>query len=118
MESYRLGLDGQGSDLAAYYGRLLTTHAAGNLTMREFASLHGVSACTLYCWRRRLAALDDGPEPATGKLVAVDVVGGAREADSTTVGYEVLLTNGARLRVPRDFAASRVAELLAVMRSC
>jgi len=85
MESYRLGLDGQGSDLAAYNGRLLTTHAAGNLTMREFASLHGVSACTLYYWRRRLAALDDGPEPATGKLVAVDVVGGAREPDSTTL---------------------------------
>ncbi len=105
-------------DLAAHYSRLLTKQAASPLTMREFAALHGVSACTLYSWRRRLAALDDGSESTTGKFVAVDVVGSAREPDSTPVGYEVLLTNGVRLRVPPGFTASRVAELLEVIRSC
>lgn len=117
MEIDSLGSAGQG-DLAAHYERLLTRQAASHLTMREFAALHGVSACTLYVWRRRLAAESEGVRASSGTLVAVDVVGGAREPDSTTVGYEVLLANGARLRVPPDFAASRVAELLELMRSC
>jgi hypothetical protein len=118
MEFDSLGSRRPGQDLAAHYSRLLTKQAASRLTMREFAALHGVSACTLYFWRRRLAAEGGGVQAASGTLAAVDVVGSARAPDAAPVGYEVLLTNGVHLRVPHDFAASRVAELLSVMRSC
>jgi len=42
--------------------------------MQHFAALHGVSACTLYLWRRRLAAADSVALTGSTRLVAVDVI--------------------------------------------
>ena len=85
--------------------------------MQRFAELAGVSTCTLYAWKRRLAV--GGVEGRKGKsqLVAVDVIG--RDARSP-VGdmYEIRFPNGASLRVPRDFDIARVSDLVAVIRAC
>jgi hypothetical protein len=109
-----------GTTLSDHYAALLSAQASSGLSMQRFAALHGVSACTLYLWRRRLSAaapssVEDGP-----RLVAVDVVGSARPADVFAAAdrYEIQLANGLRLRVPTDFVAARVAELLSVLRTC
>jgi hypothetical protein len=39
--------------LADHYAALLTQQAASGVSMRHFAALAGVSACTLYAWKRR-----------------------------------------------------------------
>lgn len=84
--------------------------------MRQFAAAVGVSARTLYAWKRRLE-LDDAGTTAPSKLVAVDVIGhdmGRLGSESYTIAFP----SGASLRVPRDFDAERVSELVMVLRTC
>lgn len=105
-------------NLADHYAALLTQQASSGVSMRHFARLAGVSACTLYAWKRRLAA--DGTATTAGSgpgLVTVDVIGrGARPSE--TGSYEIGFTNGTSLRVPSDFDAARVGELVLVLRAC
>gem|GEM_PF-3589338 len=102
-------------DLGRHYSALLARKEASGLSMRRFAALHDVSACTLYQWKRRLVADRDAQTCEGGRLLAVDVVdeGEARTRKNT---YEILFADGTCLRVPRDFDAARVAELVAVVR--
>jgi transposase-like protein len=102
-------------DLGRHYSALLARQEASGLSMRRFAALHDVSACTLYQWKRRLAADRDAQTCEGGRLLAVDVVdeGEARTRENT---YEISFADGTCLRVPRDFDAARVAELVAVVR--
>jgi hypothetical protein len=109
-----------GAALSDHYATLLAAQASSGLSMQRFAALHGVSACTLYLWRRRLSAatpsmVEDGP-----RLVAVDVVGSARPADAVGAAdrYEIQLANGLSLRLPTDFVAARVVELVTMLRTC
>jgi hypothetical protein len=101
--------------LAAHYESLLSEHAASGLSMRQFAAQCGVSAWTLYQWNRRLAVGRPTARSQASRLLAVDVVGvhGAAGRAST---YELSLADGICLRVPHDFDAARVAELLALVR--
>lgn len=102
--------------LESRYSALLTQHATSGLSLRRFAALHGVSAWTLYGWRRRLATRPSIPPLPEPQLVAVDVVGVQHRPPAT--GYEIALPGGTCLRLPRDFEARRVAELLAALRPC
>ena len=103
---------------AAYYERVLAEHEASGLNLVEFARECGVSPWTLYGWRRKLgrsrrrrrAAIKDSE---TG-FVAVDVVGAA----PATGEIEVQLSDGVRVRVPRDVAIARLVELVRALRSC
>lgn len=106
------------NELANCYATLLKEQAESGLSMREFAVEAGVSAWTLYSWKRRLSVSSGAPVPSDPELVAVEVVGGRKAIRAGMGGYELALPNGARLRVPRDFDAARVSELLAVLRAC
>ena len=107
----------RGLDRAGYYGRLLDEGRRGGVSMRALAARHGVSAWTLYEWRRRLRG-ERGAQGAPSRLVAVDVVGGGPPELEAASGYEVILTDGCRVRVPANFTTARLSELLAVVRSC
>ena len=103
---------------AAYYERLLSEQEASGLNLIDFARERGLSPWTLYGWRRKLgrsrrrrrAAIEDSE---TG-FVAVDVVGAA----PATGEIEVQLSDGVRVRVPRDVAIARLVELVRALRSC
>lgn len=77
--------------------------------MRQFADEAGVSAWTLYTWKRRLRESRSASAPSDPELVAVEIVGGRKSIRAGTGEYEIALANGARLRVPRDFDAARVS---------
>ena len=107
-------------DLGEHYARLLAEQAGSGLTMQQFAARHGVTACTLYFWRRRLASASTTSSARSLRgsgLVAVNVLGRSGARDESP-GYEVCLPNGVCVRVPTGFDSSRVAELLEVARSC
>ncbi len=103
------------ADLESHYSQLLASHASSGLSLRRFAALHGVSAWTLYGWRRRLSSKSTITPIAEPQLIAVDVTRAQPGSAST---YEIALPGGACLRLPRDFEACRVAELLEVLRPC
>lgn len=103
---------------AAHYERLLTEQESSGLNLIDFARGRGLSPWTLYGWRRKLgrtrrrrrAAVEEGQ----AGFVAVDVVGAA----AATSEIEVLLSDGVRVRVPRDVAIARLVELVRALRSC
>jgi len=103
---------------AAHYGRLLAEQEASGQNLIDFAHGRGLSPWTLYGWRRKLgrsrrrrcAEVEDGE----AGFVAVDVVGAAE----ATTGIEVQLSDGVRVRVPRDVAIARLVELVRALRSC
>lgn len=109
-----------GTTLSDHYASLLAAQASSGLSMQRFAALHGVSACTLYMWRRRLSAADSRSADVGPRLVAVDVVGKARASDAGTGAerYEIWLASGLHLRLPSNFVAARVAELVSTLRTC
>jgi len=103
---------------AAHYERLLTEYEASGLSLIDFARERGLSPWTLYGWRRKLgrsrrrrrAEVEEGQ----AGFVAVDVVGAA----AATSEIEVLLSDGMRVRVPRDVSIVRLVELVRALRSC
>ena len=107
----------QSVDRAGYYRRLLDEGNRSGLSMRELSMRHGVSACTLYMWKRRLHG-ERSDRPAASRLVAVDVVGSSRGELEASGCYEVILPDGCRVRVPSNFSGARVAELIGALRSC
>jgi transposase-like protein len=101
--------------LASHYADLLSKQEASHLSMREFAAQHGVSACTLYQWKRRLSSDPNAERGEVGSLVAVDVIKPA-DAPTRAESYELSFANGISLRLPRDFEVARVGELVALVR--
>jgi hypothetical protein len=62
------------ASLEAHYATLLASHATSGLSLRSFAARHGLSAWTLYGWRRRLAIKSSNARVSEPQLVAVDVL--------------------------------------------
>ena len=107
-----------GGERAAYYlGVPEEHHEDRGGSLRAFAAERGLSVWTFYDWRRRLGRTRRRSRGTSG-LVAVDVVEEARPASEATDGFEVILSDGCRVRVPVNFAAARLVELIAVLRSC
>jgi hypothetical protein len=101
---------------AAHYRTLLREQEASGKTVRAFALERGLSPWTLYEWRGKLGRSRRRSRAAadTTDFVAVDVVGSSQGA----ADFEVVLTDGVRVRVPRDVAIVRLAELVRSLRSC
>lgn len=103
------------SDLAEYYRGLLEEQAESELSVSEFAEEVGVSAGTLYSWRRRLA--DFAEEGEAGDLIEVQV------SDDEAVlrrGASIALRVDGRLRIEleADFDDGALERLLHVLSRC
>lgn len=100
---------------AEHYRALLEKQATSELSVREFAREVGVSAATLYLWRRRLAESHGTNE--VGGLVEVQVTG-----DSAVMrrGAAIVLTVDERLRIEleADFDDKALARLLQILSRC
>ena len=100
-----------------YYRGLLAEQEEGGGSLRAFAAERGLSAWTLYGWRRKLGRSRRRRRGAGG-LVAVELVEGVPAMEQVESRFEVVLADGCRVRVPADFEAARLAELIGVLRSC
>jgi len=105
---------------------LVEEQERSGLSVREFAERRGVSAWSLYGWRSKLGRPRQrrggrrSGQTSRDALIPVDVV---REAlvggDDHEVGFEVIVDERARVRVPRSFDVTELARVLeAVRRSC
>lgn len=84
-------------------------------TVREYARQRGLSAATLYWWRSELGRRGAGRADRIA-LAPVTVLGVRSPARSHAgAGFEVLLANGRRLCVPRDFDVEALRELIAAL---
>lgn len=103
-------------ELAAWYSAALDGQAASGLSVTAYAEQIGVTAATLYQWRRRL--LDsDGETPGRANLVEVTIARPSRPTgDSTLV---VRVSDGRRsIEVPRGFDGDELRRLVTALESC
>lgn len=110
----------RGRELAAYYRGLLLEQSKSGRSVSEFAREVGVSAPTLYLWRRRLRREEGSglaPKP-NGGLVAVHVLPERGSDPSKRAGLALYLKGGHRIEVNQDFDASLLRRLLAVLERC
>jgi transposase-like protein len=103
------------AELAEYYRALLEEQAQGELSVREFAEEVGVSAATLYSWRRRLDGSAEVKE--AGDLLEVQVTGDAAVLQR---GASIVLTVDGRVRIEleADFDAGALERLLRLLSRC
>jgi transposase-like protein len=109
---------GLGRGKSEHYAALLSEQERGGQSVRAFALERGLSPLTLYVWRRKLGRARSRSGSAAGGLVAVDVIDRHGVDSGSLTEFEVLLANGTRVRVPRQFDPARLAALMAVLRSC
>lgn len=94
--------------------QVLAAWSASGLSRREFAEKHGLQEQRLYSWQRRLGQ----PEAAPAGVQFREVAMPAPLADSR---FELVLRNGALLRIPSSFdptALARLLELLVQVERC
>jgi len=103
------------NSLADYYRELLEEQAASDLSMTEFAEEVGVSAATLYGWRRRLA--DSAEVTEAQELLEVQLTDGEDAAQRRS---PIVLTVDRRLRIEleADFDAGALERLLQLLSRC
>lgn len=104
--------------LSRWYAAALAAQASSGLSMADYAVEIGVTAATLYQWRRRLSSGEVvGSEGGSGpRLVEVTVSpGGVAAADPLVVR----LADGRRaIEVPRGFDSEDLRRLVTVLESC
>lgn len=93
-----------------HHRRLLREQSRSGQSVRDFAADRGLSAATLYAWRRRLGLAR--PHGGRGHLLQVAVVDEPVAAPRT--GLVLALFGRHRLELPRDVSHD---ELLAVLRA-
>ena len=106
-------------ELARWYAEALAEQAASGLSVAEYAEEVGVSASTLYEWRRRLARRE-GEEQSRSPFGLVEVtIEGEQGASSRETGNLVVsLEGGRRIEVPRGFDGAELRRLVKVLESC
>ena len=107
---------GSRRDLAGWYASALEAQRASGLSVAEYATRIGVSAPTLYQWRRRLEAAG-GDEEAQTRLI--EVTGERQVAESDEGDLVVRLAGGRRsVVVPLGFNGDELRRLIGVLESC
>lgn len=105
--------------MAEWYAALLEQQAASRLSVTAFAERVGLSAWTLYDWRRRLSGtgpVDQGSLPSKPKLIEVAV---ARPESASDEHLVVHLGDGRRsIAVRHGFDCDDLRRLVAVLESC
>jgi transposase-like protein len=101
-------------ELAAWYREALAAQESSGHNVSEFAEAIGVSAATLYLWRRRFAG--SLPVPTTSRgLLEVQVGPGV---DARRELFTVRLVDGNEIVVPAAFDADALRRILEVLQPC
>lgn len=104
-------------ELAAWYSSILEQQSSSGLSVTEFAEQAGLSAWTLYDWRRRLSSpVAAEATPAKAELIEVSI---ARSGSAPGGGMVVRLGDGHRsIAVPSGFDGDELRRLVTVLESC
>jgi transposase-like protein len=102
---------GRSLERERYWREVIREQAASGLSISAYCREHEVSPASFFSWRRRLAA--DGREEAAGKFIPIQLA--AATPLATPAGFEVALPNGLQVRVPPQFDAEALRELLDVL---
>ena len=95
--------------------QVLAELRASGLSVAAFARERGLSAWTIYDWRRRLREQSGGARNELD-LVKVTVAAPAPAPQASTIAVE--LEAGHRVYVPAGFDAAELRRLLEVLASC
>ena len=111
----------QRDDLGRWYAAALEQQASSGLSVAEYADQLGVTAATLYQWRRRLAGQSDDRDgrgrPGRVGLVEVTMKPVATPARDTAT-FVVRPGRNRRIEVPPRFDPTELSRLVAVLESC
>ncbi len=99
-------------DLTDHYSSLLAEQTASGLSVAEFAREVGLTAATLYTWRRRLQATSHTPQ-----LVEV-CLSAHEQSSSPSPGISVIVGDRFRVDLQSDFDAAALERLLEVLARC
>lgn len=103
-------------DLPDWYSSVLERQAESGLSVMEYAARAGMSAWTLYEWRRRLSLPANNARTTSPKLIEVAV---AQPRLTAAEGLVVRLGDGRRsIAVPPGFDAGDLRRLIEVLESC
>ena len=107
-------------ELAAWYSAVLDAQAGSGLSVADYADRVGVSAWTLYQWRRRLSSPGNGGgDSSQASLVEVMI---SSPSVARGAGLIVRVSDGRRsIEVPRGFDSDdlrRVVIALEALESC
>lgn len=103
-------------ELAAWYSAALEAQAASGVSVTDYAEQIGVTAATLYQWRRRLSS-SSGDSQRRANLVEVTI--GRPSPANIAPGMIVRLGDGRRsIEVPRSFDGDDLRRLVTVLESC
>lgn len=108
------------SDLIGWYAKALAAQLRSGLSIAEYARQIGVTAASLYQWRRRLRAGGaPGRSLSTGgsSLVELVVSEGHRGGDRGTCAV-VRLGSGRTIEVPCGFDDEDLRRLVTLLESC
>ncbi len=101
------------TELEEHYAALLDEQEESGLSVSAFAEQEGLSAATLYSWRRRLRR--STAQNSTVPLVEVCV---DDEVDPPPVQMVVVISDGTRIELSPDFDESALERLLGVLDRC
>ncbi len=103
-------------ELASWYSAALEAQAASGVSVTDYAEQIGVTAATLYQWRRRLSSSSGDSQ---GRASLVEVTIGRPNTASTSGGMIVRLGDGRRsIEVPRSFDGDDLRRLVTLLESC
>lgn len=85
-------------------------------SMREFCGRRGLKPATMSWWRHEIKRRGGEPHDA-GRVELVEIGRGVSAAQAEH-GFEIELANRVRVRVPVQFDAAALRELLAVLGAC
>ena len=105
-------------ELASWYAAALDEQSSSGLSMAEYASKLGVTATTLYQWKRRLSVEEDRAEfetPRSMGLVEVSLEGCSSTGEA---GHFVVRLGNRWVEVPRRFEDADLLRLVAILEAC
>src|SRR5579863_8287299 len=98
---------------------LVAEYAASGLSRKAFCSGRGLAVATLDVYRRRVRKAQLGDGVRDGALLRVEVLEpgtktGRSDGDAQSYGLTVLLANGRRIEIGRDFDPRVLEQIVAV----
>ena len=121
MEDLTAAVSARTSSAAAKWRAIDAEQRASGLSVKAFCMTRGVSAASLFAWRRRLRPVEVKQPDATAPVSFVEVtppppVGEVRSATATTRPIELELRGRRRVLVlRRGFDAGLLREVLATL---
>ena len=106
-------------DLAGWYADVLADQEASGLSVAEYAADLGLTATTLYQWKRRLSVSAQRSGASRSQATGLIQVSLRRESfPDEGPAFVVRLTGERCVEVPADFDGDALHRLLGVLETC